>query len=418
MLSASGRGADSGRAALEPSPRPPLPFPEFVALLAMLMAMSALGVDMMLPALPAIGEALGATRTNHHQFVITAFGAGFGASQLFHGPIVDRFGRRRILLWTLAAYAVINGLAAISTNFTWLILARFLSGSAVAGVRVSALAIIRDCYAGRAMARMLSLAFMVFMAFPILAPSFGAMVLLVGSWRWIFASLALLSVAVAGWVALRLPETLAPQDRRPIRMKVILAGWRMTICDRLSLGYTLAATGLSGALYGYLGSIQPIMAIRFGAPDLLLVLFAASAGVMMLANLVNARMVMRVGARRVSHAAICAMLLISLVQLAMALSGLETLVTFGALLATTMAAFALSSSNFSAIAMERMAPVAGTAASLQGFTSLTFGALIGAGIGYAFDGTTRPLAISFALVAALALALALITERGRLFRAA
>jgi len=386
---------------------------EFVALIAMLMAMSALGVDMMLPALPDIGQALQAPGAGQQQFIITLFGAGFGASQICHGPLIDRFGRRRVLLWALVAYALLNAVAALSMRFGFLLAIRFLSGSAVSGVRVAALAILRDCHAGQAMARMLSLAFMVFMIFPILAPAFGAGILLIGNWRSIFWCLAVLSLAIFGWVALRLPETLLPEHRRPIRMGAILRGWQATLGHRLSLGYTLATMCLTGAFYGYLGSIQPIMAQCFKRADLLLPVFATSAGVMMAANLLNARLVMRLGARRLSTAAIAIMTAAASLQLLLALQGLETLVLFTLLQALMLASFSLSSANFAAIAMEPMGAVAGTASGLQGFIALTFGAALGALVGHAFDGTIVPLASGFLLAALATLAITAMAGRKR-----
>lgn len=396
----------------------PIPFGEFVALVAALMAMAALGIDTMLPALPDIGASLGVAVANHRQFVITIFGAGFGFGQLFHGPLVDRYGRRRVLIISLLAYAGMNVLAAVSASFPLLLAARFFGGTAVAATRVATVAMVRDCYAGRAMARIMSLAFMVFMAVPIVAPAFGSIILMFGDWRTIFWIVAALSLAVAAWLAIRMPETMAPADRRMIDVAAVLDGWRTTLADRASLGYTLASTALTAALYGYLGSIEQVMADTFGRPTLLMVIFATSAAAMAVANLMNSMLVMRLGTRRISHGAVTAMIGVTLLHLTIAATGHETLVLFAILQAITLACFGLSTSNFSAMAMERMGHIAGTASSVQGFVSTTFGALLGALIGQAFDGTTLPLTAGFLVAATAALGIAAIAERGRLFRPA
>lgn len=395
----------------------PIPTREFIAIIASLMAMAALGIDTMLPALPDIGRALGVANANDRQYVITVFGVGFGIAQLIHGPLTDRFGRRRVLLVALLLYAAANVLAAVAQSFPLLLAARFFGGTCVAASRVATVAMVRDCFSGRSMARIMSLAFMVFMAVPVAAPALGAVILWVGDWRTIFWIIALSALLLAAWIALRLPETQHPEDRRPIELGAIVTGWRQTLGDRLSLGYTVAAAGLTGALYGYLGSIEQIMADTFGRPRLLIVVFATTAATMAIANLVNSRLVMRLGMRRLGHAAVAALAAISAVHLAVVLAGQETVWTFGIVQALTLACFALATSNFSSLAMERMGHIAGTASSVQGFLAVTLGSTLGMVIGTAYDGTTAPLTLGFLAAALLALVAAAMTERGRLFHA-
>ncbi|VVT02171.1 MFS transporter [Sphingomonas sp. EC-HK361] len=394
----------------------PIGFAEFVALIASLLALGALGIDSMLPALPAMGTSLGVESENARQYIITAFVIGFGLAQLVHGPLSDRFGRRTTLLVSLAAYAIANVLCAISASFALLLAARACGGIAIAATRVSTVAMVRDCYSGRAMARVMSIAFIVFMIVPVLAPSFGWFVLLFGNWRAIFWTIAVVSIGVFAWYYLRMPETLHEEDRHPIDAARIVDGWKVTLGDRWSLGYTLASAALLGALYGYLNSIQQIMADVFHRPALLVVIFATTAATMALANFFNARLVMRLGTRRISHGALCVLIVSSALHLALALAGVETLLTFAVLQAITMGCFGLATSNFSAMAMENMGHIAGTASSVQGFASVTFGAAIGAVIGQAFDGSTAPLTGGFLLMGVAALASVFVTERGRLFQ--
>ncbi|MBB3475672.1 multidrug effflux MFS transporter [Sphingomonas sp. BK345] len=400
-----------------PVAAPPIPLPEFVALIAALMALTALGIDSMLPALPTIGAALGAPGANERQYVIGAFLIAFGAGQLLHGPLADRFGRRRSLLAALAVYAVANALCAMAGSFALLLAARIIAGLAIAAARVTTVAIVRDCFEGRAMARVMSMTFIVFMIVPVLAPGFGTIVLLFGGWRDIFWAVGGATLLVLAWFALRMPETLHAEDRHPFSLARLASGWKLTLSDRWSLGYTLAATALMGALYGYINSIQQVMADVFGRPRLLLLIFATTAGTMAVANLANARLVMRVGTRRLGHAAVVTLILVAGLHLLLALSGHETLVGFAVLQAVAMGCFGLSSSNFSAMAMEKMGHIAGTASSVQGFTSVTVGAAIGAMIGQHFDGTTVPLNAGFLFAGVAALAIVLVTERGRLFAA-
>ncbi len=396
-------------------PGAPIGFAEFVCLVAALMALGALGTDAMLPALPAIGEALRVAEENRRQFVVSAFLGGYGAAHLIHGPLVDRFGRRRVLLWAIGAYVVANVLAAVSASFTLLLAARVVGGAVVAATRIGTIALVRDCYRGRAMARVMSIAFMVFMVVPILAPSVGQLVLVFGNWRTIFWVIAGTALALLAWIFLRLPETLRPEAALPIHPRRIAMGWRTALTDRLSLGYMLASTMLLGSLYGYLNSIQQIMFDIFRQPHLLAAVFAGTAATMAAANLLNARIVLRLGTRRIAHGALVALIAIAGLHLLLAEAGWDSLIVFAVLQALTMAMFGLANSNFSAMAMENMGGIAGTASSVQGFVSITAGVAIGAVIGLAFDGTTVPMVAGFLVTGIISLGVVAVTERGRLF---
>ena len=393
----------------------PTGFVEFVALVASLMALGALGTDAMLPALPAIGEALGVADENSRQFVVSAFLGGFGVAHLIHGPLVDRYGRRRVLLWAIAGYVVANVAAALAGSFTLLIVARIAGGSTVAATRIATMALVRDCYHGRAMARVKMPIAFGDAKDAVLAPSVGQVVLLFGDWRTIFWVIAGTAAMLWGWIALRLPETLTPEAASPISLRQIAAGWRVVLGDRAAVGYTLAATALMGGLYGYLNSVQQIMFDTFRHPQLLAAVFAGTAATMAAANLFNARIVMRVGTRRIAHAAVIGLIVLAAIHLLLAEAGLDSLLAFAVMQALTMACFGLASSNFSAMAMENMGGVAGIASSAQGFAGITVGVLVGIVIGQAFDGTTVPMIAGFLVVGLLALAAIAWTERGRLF---
>lgn len=395
----------------------PLRFGEFVPLAAALMALTALGIDSMLPALPAIGASLGVDSANHRQFVITAFLIGFAVAQLAYGPLSDRFGRRPVLIVALVCYVVTCAIAAISGSFVLLLLARLAMGTAAAGARVVTVALVRDCYAGRAMARVMSLVFIVFMAAPIFAPAVGQIILSAGgSWRTIFWGIGAIAGLVLLWFALRMPETLGTDARQSLHPARIVADYGLMLRDRAAVGYTIATGLLSGALFGFIGSVQQVMADVFHRPDLLTVVFAGVASTMAVGSFLNSRIVMRLGTRVISHTALTLLTLLAGVHLAITVLDMETLWSFAVLQALMMACFGLATSNFSAMAMERMGAIAGTASSLQGFVTTLAGALIGAAIGQAFDGTTIPLYSGFLLMGGLSLVVVAVTERGRMFR--
>ncbi|MGA0544734.1 multidrug effflux MFS transporter [Brevundimonas sp. VNH65] len=392
-------------------------FPEFVCMIALMMALNALAIDSMLPALPDIGNALGVTRENDRQWVITAYLLGFGGAQILYGPLADRFGRKPVLLIGVGVYVLFGVLAAFAPTFDTLILARVGQGLGSAATRVLAVSIVRDRYEGRTMARVMSLSFLVFLGVPIIAPSLGQLILMVGEWREIFGVLALSGAALLVWTGLRLPETLHPEDRLPISLSRLADAYRQVLTSRIGMGYTLAMTAITGALFGFINSSQQIFFDIFKAPTLFPMIFAAIAGGIALASILNARLVVKLGSRLISHTALIGFTVCGIVHSLVALSGHETIWTFAVIQALTMFCFGFIAGNFGAMAMEPMGHIAGTAASVQGFVSTIFGASLGFGIGQQFDGTTVPMTLGFTLMGLLALAAVLFAEQGRLFKA-
>ena len=392
-------------------------FPEFVALIAMMMALNALAIDSMLPALPAIGDALGVASENSRQWVITAYLLGFGVTQIIYGPLADRYGRKPVLMVGLGLYVLFSVLAAFSPTFELLIAARVGTGIGAAALRVLAVSIVRDRYSGRTMARVMSLSFLVFLGVPILAPALGQLILTVAPWPWVFGVLAVGGAAFALWAAIRLPETLHPDDRMPIQVGRIAAAFREALTNRRSMGYTLAITAISGALFGFLNSSQQIFFDVFHEPQLFTVVFGGIAGGIAVASLLNARLVERLGSRLISHTALLGFITFSGIHSAVAISGHETIWTFAVLQALTMFCFGFIAGNFGAMAMEPMGHIAGTASSAQGFISTTFGASLGFLIGQQFNGSAAPMAIGFVVLGLAALGFVLFAEHGRLFTA-
>lgn len=400
----------------EDSPHPGMGFRQFVAIIAAMMATNALAIDSMLPALPAIGEALGIASDNQRQWIITAYLLGFGAAQIIYGPLADRFGRRPVLLTGLAIYVVGSLLASLTGHFETMLLARIVQGIGAASTRVLVVSIVRDCYSGRKMAQVMSLSFIVFLAVPIIAPSIGQLIVLFAPWRWIFLFLALFGAILALWASLRLPETLHPQDRLPISPRQILRAFSLALSNRVAVGYMLAMTSLLGSLFGFINSSQQVFVDTFQAPGLFTTIFALIAVAMAVASLLNAKLVGRFGTRRISHTALLGYIAFAVAHAALALAGHEELWSFAVLQAGMMFCFGLTGPNFGSMAMEPLGHIAGTASSVQGFVTTVGGALIGFAIGQQFDGTTVPLMLGFAVCGVLSLAMVLMAESGRLFR--
>lgn len=389
---------------------------EFIALMAMLMSLQALSIDAMLPALGQIATDLKIADPNDRQLVVGLFLLGSGIGSLLPGALADRYGRRPVLLVSLACYVAMALACALVRDFTALLACRVIQAVSSAGLSVLPGAIIRDRFAGDRMARMMSTITMVFMIVPMIAPSYGQAVLAVAGWRWIFGGMGLMAVVIALWVWLRLPETLRPEFRQEIRPGIIAANMWEAASNRQALGYMLGGAMLTGAMFGYINSSQQLVAEHFGAGDSFPLIFAAMAGGMALANFSNARIVERFGARRVSHTALLLFIAVASAQVWQAFQPGETLWQFLPLMAANICLIGFTGANFGSIALQPFARIAGAAASFQAFSRMALGALIGAMIGQAFDDSARPLALGLLGCGLTALAVVLYSERGRLFR--
>ena len=388
---------------------------ELIGMMALLMACNAFGIDAILPALDDLAGSLGA-QGNDRQFVVGIYLLAGGIGTLIPGAFADRYGRRPVLFTALGFYIAFSLACALVTSFTQLIVLRALQGFFAAGIIALPPAIIRDRVGGDKMARMMSLIFVIFLLVPAVAPSIGQGVLLVmGDWRWIFVSMAVLGVAMTLWVHFRLPETLHEEDKQPIRVGVIARNMRSAVTLRSTIGYTLASALVFGGLFGFINSSQQLIGEAFGAGDMFPLLFAICAGCMALANWSNSRIVERHGARRVSHTALFLFIIVAALQLWFANQPDESLWTFVPLMAANMSLLGFIGANFGSIAMQPFRHIAGAASSAQSFMRMTTGALLGAAVGYAYDGTARPLALALLVTATVSLAFVLYSERGRLF---
>ena len=233
-------------------------FVEFVALIALMMGMTAVSIDNLLPAFPYIQARFGIEDANQLQLLVYVYMIGFAVMQLVYGPASDVVGRRPALMIGITVYAAGCVMAVVAPSFWFLLLARAVQGMGAAAARVLAVAIVRDCFAGREMARVLSITFAVFIIVPVFAPAIGGLFLLFGGWQVLFASMLALAIVLAIWFSSRMPETLHPEYRLPFSADRVLAGIRLTLTSRVTVGYSTAVALIFGCLMAYVGSSQQI----------------------------------------------------------------------------------------------------------------------------------------------------------------
>ena len=394
-----------------------LPRTEFIALIASLMALNAVAIDIMLPALPDMGSSLGVHSENARQYVLTYYFLGFGIAQLVFGPLSDRFGRKAPLQIGMAIYVIAALAATVVPDFGWLLAARFIQGVGAAATRVLAVSIVRDIYGGRKMAEIMSLVMVVFMAAPVIAPAAGQIIILVADWHMIFLLMAVTCAGVMVWAGKRLPETLPADRRTAFTVENVSTAFAVVLTNRISLCYSLATMAVFGALFGFIGVAQQIYVGIYQLGVWFPFVFAVIAGVMAVSSFANSRLVGQFGMRRLSHAALIGFSATSLAWYLLSLIvGPPSLTVFFVLISAIMFCFGWIAPNFNALAMEPLGEVAGTGSAVLGFLQTAGGAVVGIWIGQSFDGTDVPIALGFVAVSMLALAMVLVAEGFKMFQ--
>ena len=386
-----------------PSPPDHLPNKEFIVLMAAIMSVVALSIDAMLPALGVIGADLGIQNPNHAQFIISAIFGGMAVGQLLCGPLSDALGRKRLLIGSFLLYLVGTFICWSANSLEVMLIGRVIQGFAAAGPYVSTLSIVRDCYSGYAMARIMSLVMMIFIMVPVIAPTLGQLMLRIGSWHTVFSLLFFYALAVLLWVIVRLKETLPPARRVAFSAKNIRHGAFTVLSNRTTVCYMICAGLVFGALLGYLNSCLQIFQNIYQAGDAFAVYFGALAFTLGISSLLNSQLVQRFGPRVICIAAICAMVATSAVLLALQFLIDTPLWLFMAYAAAIFFCFGLLFGNLNALAMEPMGDIAGIASALIGALSSVISISAGTFIGQLFNQTLIPLIGGFLLLSLLAL---------------
>lgn len=392
--------------------KPPSDF-EFVALVALTTSLVAMSIDTMLPALGTIASELGAAQANDRQLILSVFFAGMSLGQLVYGPISDSTGRKPALYLGIGLFVVGGIICALTQSFAWLLVGRALSGFGAAGPRIVSVALVRDAHTGSGMARVMSFVQTVFILVPVLAPSVGQAVLLVGSWRAIFGALVAIAALNALWLALRQPETLAKERRVPFSLRTIARGCAETFRSRIALGYTLASGFVFGGFISYLSMSQQVFQEQYGLGSKFPVFFGLLASSIGIASFVNGKLVMRFGMRRLARTALlgdCVLCLCALLGTVL-FAGHPPLFAFVGFMMVCFFCNGLLFGNFSARSMEPVGHIAGVASAVIGSVSGTIGLAFGTLFGRAYDGTVLPLVGGFTTAGLLALTVTEIAER-------
>ena len=392
---------------------------EFVLLMALISALTALAIDMLLPGFSGMREAFGlAPDATDLAATITVFFVGNGIGNLIYGPMADAWGRKRVLVASLTLYGLAALAATAAPNLTVLLVARFVWGVGAGGPRVLTQAIVRDRFSGDAMARVMSTIQAAFFIGPIAAPLIGAGLVSIGSWRWVMAFGVVTALITAIW-SLRLQETLPVERRRPLSFASTTGGVRTVLQNRQTLLFSLSIMFISGAFYSFLSSSELIFEDVFGRGDWFVTYFSLMALLLGVMSLGINRLLRRMSASRVTVAAGAGMILFSAVRvvLAEATGGVPPFWPWIVLFSLSNVCVVAMFPSLNSLALEPMGDLAGTAASVIGFLASVGGAALATITDRRLGGTVAPLALGYLLYAVAAYGCQLLALRRPLDRA-
>lgn len=383
--------------------------------MAVMISITALSIDMMLPALPQIGKDLHAAHPNDVQLVVSLLILGMGIGQIFFGPLSDCFGRKPIIFAGFIIFSAGCLMSIFAHRFEIMLAGRLIQGLGTAGPRAAIIALIRDQYGGRAMARIMSAIMAVFIFIPAVAPSLGQAILIVGNWRVIFGVLMLQGIVTLTWFTIRQPETLPRQRRLPFSVRRIIRGLAEVCSIRLSLGYTIASGFMLTVLLTYLNCAQQIFQEVFGLGREFPLYMAFLALCIGGASLVNSRIVMHLGMRALSYRAVFAFILLMCLYLGILLytGGQAPLWLFMACFSLCFFCLGILFGNQNSIAMEPLGHIAGAGASVIGSLTSLISSPLSMVVGRAYNGSTLPLAWGSVILGILTVAVMAWADRPR-----
>tara|TARA_Y100000385_G_scaffold290474_1_gene363738 strand:- start:13287 stop:14486 length:1200 start_codon:yes stop_codon:yes gene_type:complete len=369
---------------------------EFIALMALLMSLVALSIDGLLPALAVIGTDLGVSDTKDHQLLITMIFLGLGFGQLIFGPLSDSYGRKPVIYFGFAVFAMASIICVNTDSYAVLIAGRILQGIGLASPRTLSIAMVRDTYEGDYMAKVMSFIVMIFILIPIIAPTLGQYLMLRYNWQAIFNVQLVLGILVIIWFWKRQPETLADANRIPFKIATMVAGFKAFFKFKQAIAFTLISGFITGSFMVYLSSTQHIFEVQYGLGDDFPLIFASLAVGVGFATYLNGVYVVRIGMKRIAFISLIAYSLTALVYVLLFINKANpplwiVLVFFG----MQFTAIGFLFGNLRALAMQPIGHIAGVGAAINGFISTVMGVLIASFIGAYIETTVWPLFLGF-----------------------
>jgi DHA1 family bicyclomycin/chloramphenicol resistance-like MFS transporter len=377
--------------------------PEFISLMAMLVATVAISIDGMLPALPDMAAQLTPHSPNQAQLILSSFIVGMALGTFVMGPLSDSFGRKNIIYFGAGIYITFSALCMLATNLETMVVARVLQGIGAAAPRVVSQALVRDLYSGREMARISSFIMMIFALVPAVAPLLGAGLILLFDWRAIFAVFILFAIISTTWTGVRIQEPLKAEMRIPFKLKVFQAALVEIMSLKIVRTSIVTLVFSYGVLFIGILLVQQVFDQFFGRADSFPFWFALIAILSASASFLNSIMVMKLGMRRLISAALRLQVVMSLLMLLLFNAELMSgNLGFGIFVFWMFSLFfqaGLTLGNLTALAMEPLGHIAGTGASVISALATLGSVSLATIAGYFFDGTPLAMIVGIAMLA-------------------
>lgn len=377
---------------------------EFIFLVALMMALVALAIDMMLPALPIIGKDLGVINSNDNQLIISLLFLGIAFGQLVYGPLSDSSGRKIAIYLGFSFFLIGCIISLFSNSLFYMLLGRFIQGFGLAGPRIISVALVRDKYLGEDMARIMSVVMAIFIIVPIIAPALGQYVLKFAQWKVIFILFLIYGVILLIWFTVRMPETLKKENKHSFSLKRIMNTTKEVLQNRISIGYTLSAGFISGIFLAYLNTSQQLFQDTYKMGESYAIIFALLALSVGVGSFLNGQLlVKRFGMKKMVKYASLMVFIISLIYFVIVVleNGIPEFWTLMLFFILTLFHTGILFGNLNSLAMEPLGHIAGIGSTIVGAVSTFISVPFGIGIGLSYDGTIGPLILGFVVLGCL-----------------
>ncbi|MDO5977976.1 multidrug effflux MFS transporter [Flavivirga spongiicola] len=380
-----------------------LGFIEFIILVALLMALVSVTINMLLPAFQDILNDFQLKDKNKIQLTVSLLYLGLGFSQLFYGTLSDTIGRKPSIYHGLILFLLGCIISYVSNNLSILLIGQVLQGIGLGAPRVISVAIVRDKFEGRRMARAMSFIMVIYVLMPIVSPILGKSIIMISNWRILFIIYIGLGILVFLLFKYRMPETLAPDKQKSFSLKHLFKATQEILSNKYSFTYILILGLYSGVFITYLNLSQAIFEFQYQLGNQYPYYFAFLACSIGLALFINGKLVLSLGMKLLTEIAILSSLFTAILFFSISYFIQPSLWLFIVFMFVQLFSYGLLVGNLNALAMQPLGHIAGLGASVVGAISTIISVPMSIFIGSFYNNTTSPIVIAYCFIGTMSL---------------